>query len=142
MRYKEGRYGGDNLVPTRHNRPNLTPQQIFDVQTGLNESVRQEDTYEQLTGNQDNFSLFAGLLVHRFTTDASRTITGFASVGVGLKIIANVGAQNLVLANDSGSSVAENRILTTAGANITITPNRFALIYYDFTAFRVRAALF
>jgi hypothetical protein len=93
---------------------------------------------DQLTADRNNYSLTDAILA-RFSTDAARTITGFAGAKSGIKIIANVGANNLVLANNSASSDAENRILCHSGADITLTANQFAIMVYDFTTVRWRA---
>jgi hypothetical protein len=93
--------------------------------------------YPQITADQNNFAL-AGRIVHLLTSDASRTITGFANVGVGIKVIANRGSQDIVLANNNAGSTAENRTLTHTGGNITLNPNESALIFYDRESLRVR----
>ena len=93
---------------------------------------------DQLTADVNNFSLPDAILT-RFSSNAARTITGFGGAKAGVKIIANVGANNIVLANNSGSSDAENRILTHSGANITLTPGQLAVMCYDFTSARWRA---
>ena len=95
-------------------------------------------TPEQITADQNNYSLPDAILC-RFSTDAARTITGFGGAKAGLKMIANVGVNNLVLANDSASSDAENRILTHSGANITLSAGQLAIMTYDFTSGRWRA---
>lgn len=93
---------------------------------------------DQITADQNNYSLPDAILT-RFSTDASRTITGFAGSKAGIKIIANVGSNDLILANNSGSSDAENRILTHSGANITLGAGQLAIMTYDFTSARWRA---
>ena len=97
-----------------------------------------ETSPEQLTADQNNYSL-ADAILTRFSTDAARTITGFGGAKAGVKMIANVGSNNLVLANNSASSDAENRILTHSGANITLTGGQLAIMIYDFTSARWRA---
>src|SRR5262245_54956488 len=134
-RYEDDRYGGDEYVSTRRN---LTPAQVGQVQTGLISSQVEEITYSQITANQNDFALGPEFLRHRFTTDASRTITGFANVGLGTKVIVNVGGFDLVLANNSGLSAVENRILTHTGADITLNPGESVQIFYDRTSARVR----
>lgn len=137
------RYGDleSHYLETDFNLPRqgLDLEGIFQVLSPqVDQPTDDEVTYAQLTADVNNFSL-ADRIIHRFTTDASRTITGFASVGLGIRVVLNSGVNDLVLANNSGSSSAENRILASSGANITLTPNQIALIFYDRTATRVRA---
>jgi hypothetical protein len=108
------------------------------VRIDLPDRPLDEVTPDQLTADANNFSLTDAIL-SRFSTDAARTITGFAGAKSGVKIIANVGSNNLVLANDSASSDAENRILTHSGANITLSAGQLAIMTYDFTSARWRA---
>ena len=118
-------------------RPTLTPAQIKQLTTEQNSALTEQVDYPQITADQNNFNLLEGV-VHRLTSDASRTITGFANVGPGLKVILNGGAQDLVLANNNVGSDAANRILSHTTANITLNPNESALIFYDRTSTRVR----
>jgi hypothetical protein len=120
-------------------RPSLTPAQIADLQDLLNALRDREATYAQLTGDRNDFQL-ERVIVHRLTTDASRTITGFNANNLSgdIQVIANVGSNDLVLANNSGSSSAVNRILCHTGANITLNPNESVPIFYDKTSARVR----
>jgi hypothetical protein len=88
----------------------------------------------QITSDQNNYAT-AGLSILALTTDASRTITGFANGGQDgkLLIILNVGSFNIVLAHQSASSTAGNRIITNnAGTNITILPNESVTLIKDF----------
>ena len=128
---RESRYGGpiDEGVVNR----DLEDQPINIPIPPLDET-----SPPQLVADQNNYSL-ADAILTRFTTDAARTITGFAGAKSGIKIIANVGSFNLVLANNSGSSDAANRILTHSGANITLTPGQLAIMTYDVTSASWRA---
>jgi hypothetical protein len=130
---RESRYGGpiDDGV--------ITDQEIIDqIQTVIPDKRLDETSPTQLTADVNNFSL-ADAILTRFSSNAARTITGFAGAKAGVKIVANVGSFNVVLANNSASSDAENRILTHSGANITLTPGQLALMTYDFTSARWRA---
>jgi hypothetical protein len=139
MRYDEARYADDrDYVRTR---PELTPRQVSQVQTFLNEARRGQVLYPEITADQNDYPLGEGV-IHLFTSDASRTITGFASVGPGIQVISNIGAQNLVLANDNAGSAEANQILAHTGANITLNPNESALIYYDDVTGKVRTVGF
>lgn len=135
MRYDESRYGGDRDY--LHTQPKLTSPQVREVQILLAALRAGERTYDQITANQNNYPLVE-VILHRFTTDASRTITGFLGMGPGIQVIANVGSNDLVLANDSASSDAQNRILSHTGANITLNPKESVPIIYDRASARVR----
>lgn len=50
----------------------------------------------------------------------------------------NVGAQNIVLAHQSGSSAAANRMISPTAVNITLATNDSARLYYDSTDLRWR----
>jgi hypothetical protein len=140
MRYEgQNRYGGgDGGHIYALTRPKLTPAQVGQVQVGLQLSPNAQQLYPQLTADQDDFSLNVGTITHLFTSDALRTITGFANVGIGIKSVTNIGSQDVVLANDNAGSLAQNRILTHMGADITLNPGESALIFYDFVTQRVR----
>lgn len=95
----------------------------------------------QLTGNQNNYNptSLATASVLRLDSDASRTITGLAGGADGRIItLLNVGANNIVLANASGSSTAANQFLF--GADATIAPNSAMVLIYDSTSSRWRGA--
>jgi len=101
----------------------------------------------QITGNQNNFSTFNTdgeiVSVLRLTSDASRTITGLASGEAGRFLcVINVGSFDIVLANQSGSSTAGNRIITGTGANLTVTSDDIVKLYYDDTTERWRVTSF
>lgn len=95
------------------------------------------DTPAQITADTNDYTL-GSLTVQRLTTDASRTLTGFVAIPNALKVIVNAGAQNLVLANQSASSVAANRLINQAGANLTLTAEQSAIYWYDLTTTRWR----
>lgn len=103
----------------------------------------------QITSNQNNYSLgtgTAGVSKNvRLSSDTSRNITGFVTTPVQVDgqehILWNVGTQDIVLKHQDASSTAANRILSTTGADLTITANRAALLFYDSTTVRWRATL-
>jgi len=75
----------------------------------------------------------------RLATDASRTITGIANGLNGrIVMIANVGANDLVLSNQNASSTAANRIITGTGLDLTLVADETAWIIYDSTTSRWR----
>lgn len=94
----------------------------------------------QITSDQNNYAPtgFADAYTLRLNTDASRTITGIAGGAAGRKIqIVNIGSFDLVLADDSASSTAGNRILLPNGA-LTIRPDGGVTLWYDTTSSRWR----
>lgn len=73
----------------------------------------------------------------RLSTDASRDLTGIAGGVEGrLLILHNVGAQNLVLKDESASSTAANRFALTS--DITLPGDESTQIQYDSTSSRWR----
>jgi hypothetical protein len=95
----------------------------------------------QITAARDDFNPGLGTF-QRWSSDAARTVTGMvAGVDGEPREIWNVGSQNIVLANESASSSATNRFLTTSGADVTLTPNRCAIARYDSTTQRWRVSL-
>jgi hypothetical protein len=91
-----------------------------------------------ITSDQNNYDLGTAI-VHRFTTDASRTFTGFlAPVIERMDVILNVGAQDLVIANQDVLSDAANRTITGTGASVTVAADTCVMIWYDLTTARWR----
>jgi len=101
-------------------------------------------TYSQITSNQNNYSLVDGNeTVARLTTDASRDITGFTVDGATASdgfwaYLLNVGANNIVLKHQSTSSDAANRIISSTGADIILSTDQMAEMWYDVTTGRWR----
>ncbi len=101
----------------------------------------------QITSDQNNYQLPVhpnDRFIVRLSTDASRTITGFdialadsAEVNEAIMII-NVGSNDLVLADQSASSTAANRIISPTGANYTLNADESCLLWYDDTTSRWR----
>lgn len=92
----------------------------------------------QITADQNNYNPGTGSF-HRLSTDAARTITGFVAEATGSPMfIANVGAFNLVIANESASSTAANRVITGTGADVTLNPDDSAIFLYDGASARWR----
>ena len=93
----------------------------------------------QITSNQlaYNPTGFGTAEILRLNSDAARDINGFlASVvdffgGVHRKRVWNVGGFNITLKHQEGTEAAANRILSTTGADIVITPDGYADIWYD-----------
>jgi hypothetical protein len=96
--------------------------------------VADQVTFDAFTVDQNDLSLPEGSSF-RLSTDgvAARTVTGFANVRAARVVfIHNVaGAQNILIAHQSASSAAENRIITRAAATLTIGPDQSAAFQYD-----------
>lgn len=93
----------------------------------------------QLTANTNDWapSGFSGVAAVRFSTDASRNITGLAGGSDGrIIILHNIGAQNAVLINSSGSSTVANQFLFSG--DITLAGNTSITLRYDATSSRWR----
>lgn len=108
-----------------------TFQKTATFQQGLRLSA--EISPAQITANQNNYSPtgLSTAVVMLLTSDASRDITGIAAQSSGVLWVYNIGAQNIVLKHQDANSTAANRIIGTAGADVTLTPNRCALLRYS-----------
>lgn len=135
MRDGESRYELDSDYSI--GRPLLDSSQLRQVITALDTAQVGQVTQVQVTADQNNYPLVEAELV-RLSTDASRTFTGFTPPRRGRFILLNVGAQDVVLAHQSASSTAENRIITPNAASYTLNANESAEIIYDFTTSRWR----
>lgn len=98
-------------------------------------------TVPQVTADQNNYELPPGQIVI-FSTDASRTFTGFKGARPGFTIFCNGGSFDGVVANNNAGSTTENRTLCHTGANITLNPNESAILFYDFANSRWRTVGF
>jgi hypothetical protein len=98
----------------------------------------------QITSNQNNYNPGGSGLYLRLNTDASRNITGLtfgsAQVDGQTHVIVNVGAQNIVLVNESASSTAANRFHNSTAADITLSADQMADCWYDATTARWRVS--
>jgi hypothetical protein len=79
------------------------------------------------------------------TPDAARTLTGIVAKSDGtflwIKNAATTAGRNIVLANESVSSAAANRILTTNALGTTIPPGGMAMLVYSTAVSRWHAGL-
>ena len=92
----------------------------------------------QITSNQNDYDVGKGVFF-RLSTDADRTITGFAGGASGRQmIIVQTSAFYLTLSNQSGSSTAANRIATVDGKNLILAQNEMAAMIWDVTTSRWR----
>lgn len=102
----------------------------------------------QITSNQDDYNGSGQHnLVIRFTTDASRNITGFRvpagsfgdrQVAGEVHKLINVGSFNAVFKHQDSGSTSSNRFLFSTGRDITVPPDSAIFIYYDGTTGRWR----
>jgi hypothetical protein len=95
-------------------------------------------TLATITADEDDYVLPAGV-AFRLSSNASRTVTGIAAGGDGrFVLLINVGANDIVLANQDIGSAAANRIITGTGADVTLAPNDSIFAWYDDTTDRWR----
>lgn len=90
---------------------------------------------EDLTANKNDWAIPANVFIVRFTTDASRNLTGIAN-GLGGRTLwlFNVGASfPLVLKRFDSGSLAAHRMLIANLADVTIRPQGSALLTYSGT---------
>jgi len=92
------------------------------------------NTLADITADQNDYALGTTGAYFRFSpVGADRTVTGLADGADGRQIIVrNIsGTNNLILANQSASSAAANRIVTTTGSDLTVAPSKTAQLIYD-----------
>lgn len=101
-------------------------------------------TPAQITANQNDYNPGGRSKFLRLSTDAARTVTGLTMPSTQVTgeehVIINVGSQNLILANESASSTAANRFTNTTGADLTLSANQMAFLWYDGTSSRWRVS--
>ena len=98
-------------------------------------------TPAQITADQNNYALPDEAIV-RLSSDASRTITGFSPAEEGhFHILINVGAEDIVIANLDGGSIAANQVITLSGAGVTLGPNGTFIMVYDVVSSKWRQVL-
>lgn len=102
-------------------------------------------TPAQITANQNDYAPESDSKYQRWSTDASRNITGWlphagiTKITGAEHVIVNVGASDIVLKHEDAASTAANRFLNSTGADITLTANQAADVFYDGTVSRWRA---
>jgi len=102
-------------------------------------------TSTQITANQNNYTATdstntcATKMTLRVSSDASRNVTGLScSQAEGdIRLIHNVGAQNIVLTNQDAGSTAANRFLF--GSDMTLGADTSVTVRYDGVTSRWRA---
>jgi hypothetical protein len=101
---------------------------------GVSESVISPS---QITTNQNNYEPSGwGTATHvRLSTDAIRSITGFASVSSPTtRYVINVGSYNINILNSSTSSSVGNRVTVPGGADLVLEPNDVVTLWKDPTS--------
>lgn len=99
-------------------------------------------TPAQFTSNKNDFDAGTVFKFLRLSSDASRDLTGIVAYTEdgGEVILVNVGSNNIVLKHQSASSSVQNRFLCTTGADITLSANQQAHLWYDSTTSRWRVS--
>lgn len=102
-------------------------------------------TPAQLTADQNDYAPtgHATTSIFRLDANATRQITGLAGGADGRKIeIHNIStSQTILLVDQSASSTAGNRFITTDSGWVTLYPGGMAYLTYDGTASRWRASV-
>ena len=99
------------------------------------------DSPAQLTANANNYDP-GPKVVSRLSSDATRSITGIAGgTNSQLRILVNTGSFDITLVHESASSTATNRITSVTGSDLTLGAAKIALLVYDATSTRWRAAV-
>lgn len=144
-----GRLGGQTIHGGTGAGQGLTLQSTSDSSRGVvsvvDDLVAQTrlrvgvSTADQITSDQNDYPC-GGRGVLLLATDASRTLTGLDGAGDSqFLLIVNVGSQDLILAHESSSSAAENRIVTgPAGSSLTVPAAGNVTLWYDANSARWR----
>lgn len=100
------------------------------------------DTTRNLSGDANDLAIGPFDTMYVNPVSAARTITGFSGGKDRRQVlVVNNGSYDLILSHQSSSSSAANRMKTTAGFDITISPDQMALLSYDAIAARWRVSL-
>lgn len=92
------------------------------------------DTPAQITSDQNNYQLQSGATYIRLSSDANRTITGFAaptSPYSNVIRLVNVGSFILYILHQSSLSSSANRVRNSDGGLIVLHPDSVLDISYD-----------
>jgi len=96
-------------------------------------------TISQFTGNQNDVSLDATKTIFRMSSSANMNVSGFANGWNGrMIVVVNVGSNSIALQNQSTSSSAANRIITSSGNSIAMQTNEAISLIYDGVSSRWR----
>jgi pectate lyase-like protein len=112
--------------------PVSTPAQLTADQNAYAFPPAVTSSTETVTGNDE-------VSFQRLSSDATRTINGIVAKGHSFfYLVANVGTNAIVLADESSSASAANRIITGSGASLTIGPGSVCILVYDGVGLRWR----
>jgi hypothetical protein len=115
---------------------------VADLVTTGKTALQGDISPAQLTANTDDWAPtgLAGASIIRFSTDASRNITGLTGGEDGRVIVLiNVGSNNAVLMHDV-TSTAANRFFCPNNVDFTLGPKDVVVIEYDATDSRWRVS--
>lgn len=103
------------------------------------DSIFETTALQSLTGNANDLAVGPFEIAY-ITTDASRTVTGFSG-GKDRRVVTlyNTGSNDLVLAHQSASSTAANRMISATALDLTIGAGQAVRLTYDSAALRWRA---
>ncbi|MGP1254921.1 MAG: hypothetical protein ACTS10_10940 [Kiloniellales bacterium] len=125
-----GFLGGLGAAPLEPNAPatvtDLTATQQFVASGAL--------TPPQITANQNDYNPtgLAEAFRLRLATNGALALTGLQGGAEGrFLLVENVGANSLTLSHESASSAAANRFAFAGGNDLTLSPERSALLIYD-----------
>ena len=101
---------------------------------GQDFSFKKSQTLTGISSTQNNLAIDSdNTVVNMSSTGSAQTITGFANGAEGRVVIVRVllsASFGVVLAHNSGSSLAANRFLSITGANVTIPPGGAVMMIY------------
>lgn len=123
--------------------PGLATTNVLTAQNTFEHDIQFDAaTPAQIAANTDDYAGCADKVICRVSTDASRNLTGLAAASADyrIKLIVNVGTQNLVFKHDT-TSTAANRFYTEAAGDLTLGSSRMALVFYDTVVSRWRVSL-
>lgn len=91
-----------------------------------------------LTADANDYAPGAGD-IYRLSADAARNLTGWTAWSDGtVKLLVNVGVNNITLKHQSASSSASNRFIIQWAGDFVLSPGFSAIIYSDSTDSRIR----
>ena len=120
--------------------------QIFSGATSKGTIAFGSENGTSITANVDNYAPCCSNenngYFQRWTSTGAFDVTGYAGDGNiqpgEVRLIVNVGSNNITLKHESASSTAANRFLNSTGADIVLSANQAADMIYDSTSQRWR----
>jgi len=99
------------------------------------------DSPAQITADQDDYNP-GNKIVSRLSSDATRIISGIAGGATyQVRVLVNIGSFDITLGHEDTGSSAANRIASVTASDLTLGPAKLALLVYDATSTRWRAAV-